>query len=106
MGTATTQGSLQFFNSLTLNNGSLVRFKLSENSGSGNDFINTGGLTLLGKVNLDIGALGLGAQNGNTYTLFNYSGTLSGDQTNFNILGNSSRSTFSIVPTATTPGTI
>ncbi|HEV8607904.1 MAG TPA: autotransporter-associated beta strand repeat-containing protein, partial [Tepidisphaeraceae bacterium] len=106
MGTATAPGSLQFFNSLTLNNGSTVKFKLSDNVGSGNDFINTGVLNLSGTINLDIAALGLGPQTGNTYTLFNYSGALSGNETNFTILGNTSRSSYSILPTANTPGTI
>src|SRR6185295_20200667 len=94
LGSATTQGALQFFNNLTLANGSTVKFKLSENPGGSNDFITTGGLTLQGKVNLDIGTLGLGPQNGQTYTLFNYSGTLVGNETNFNILGNTSRSSY------------
>ncbi len=105
-GSATSQGSLQFVNNLTLNDGSTVKFKLSENVGSGNDFINTGGLTLQGKVNLAIGALGLGPQNGNTYTVFSYTGTLTGNETNFNVLGDGSRSTYSVIPTNQTPGTI
>src|SRR5213075_1246877 len=104
-GGATSQGSLQFTN-LTFNDGSTVKFKLSENAASGNDFINTGGLTLQGKVNLALGALNLGPQNGNTYTIFNYTGTLTGNQTNFNVVGDGSRSTYSVIPTSQTPGTV
>jgi autotransporter-associated beta strand protein len=106
-GSATTAGSLQFLTNLSLEDGSTARFKISENPTFGNDQVSvTGNLTLAGTVNLDIGALGAGPQTGNTYTLFNYSGTLTGNETNFKTTGLKTRSTFSVVPTATTPGSI
>ncbi len=67
-------GTLIFNNNLTLNGGSTARFRLSENGASGNDQVQTlGNLNLSGTVNLEIGALGLGPQIGNVYTLLNYS---------------------------------
>ena len=91
-GNSTTAGTVTFNNSLTLNSGSNLTFKLSDNQFSGNDLINANnGLTLSGTVNLQIGNLGLGPQPNSTYTLFNYFGTLTGDQTNFNVTGNGSR---------------
>ena len=51
---------------------------------AGNDVINVGGnLSVAGTVNVNIGSLGTGATVGQTYTLINYSGTLTGNQTNF-----------------------
>jgi autotransporter-associated beta strand protein len=108
-GTDSAAGTLVFSNSLTLNGGSTTRLRLSDNPGSGNDQIQTfGNLNLSGTVNLDIGALGLGPQIGNTYTLFSYSGALTGNQTNFAVTGplSQSRLTFTVVPTATTPNVI
>ena len=105
-GTASVPAVMQFGNNLTLNNAT-VNLKLSENTTSGNDQINVASnLTLSGTVNLGLGIVGLGPQVGNTYTLFNYAGTLTGNQTNFAIQDPKTRETFSIVPTATTPNTI
>jgi autotransporter-associated beta strand protein len=108
VGTDTSADTLTFSNNLTLNNGANVRFKLSENA-AGNDQVTvSGNLIAAGTVNLEIDALGMGPQSGNTYTLFNYSGTLTGNQTNFAVAGPlaQSRLTFSVVPTATTQGAI
>ena len=107
-GSTTAAGTLTFNNNLTLNGGSTVKFKLSENPAPpANDLINVlGNLTLAGSVNLEVGAIGGGPQIGNTYTLFNYSGALTGNQTNFAVAGFGSRTTFTVVPTATTPGSI
>ena len=105
-GTAAVPATMFFNNTLSLNNSS-VNFKLSDNPGFGNDQITVAGnLAVSGNVNLALGTLGLGPQVGNTYTLFNYSGTLTGNQSNFTIQDPKTRETFTIVPTATTPGTI
>jgi fibronectin-binding autotransporter adhesin len=106
-GNSTTASTLNLNNNLTLNSGSGVKFKLSENQGSGNDQINvsSGALNLSGTVNVEIGIAGIGPQIGNTYTLFNYA-ALNGNQSNFNVIGPGSRTTFTILPTNTTPGTI
>ena len=105
-GTSAVPAVMQFGNNLTLNNAT-VNLKLSENTTSGNDQINVASnLTLTGTVNIALGTVGLGPQVGNTYTLFNYAGTLTGNQTNFAIQDPKTRETFSIVPTATTPNTI
>jgi autotransporter-associated beta strand protein len=106
-GSNSVAGILNFSNNLTLNGGSIVKFKLSENAGSGNDQVNvTSNLTLAGAVNVDLGILGAGPQNGNVYTLFTYGGTLSGDETNFSLPNLNTRTSYSIVPTATTPNSI
>ena len=106
-GNASTAAIVQFSNNLSFSNNSTAAFKLSENAGSGNDQINvSGNLSLAGTVNVAISAIGLGPQVGNTYTLFNYSGTLAGNQTNIAIQDPKTRETFTIAPTATTPGTI
>lgn len=104
---ATTAGTLQFANDLSFESGSAAKFKLSPDSGSGNDLINvSGNLSFAGTVNLEIGALGTGATIGQTYTLINYSGSLTGDETNITIIGTGSRKTFTLVPTASTPNQI
>ena len=108
-GSSNVAGTLQFANNLTITGGTgtAARFKLSENAGSGNDQIGvSGNLTLTGTTNIELGILGNGPQIGNTYTLFTYGGSLTGNQSNFNVIGPGSRTTFSIVPTATTPGQI
>jgi fibronectin-binding autotransporter adhesin len=108
-GSSAAAGTLQFNNNLTLTGGTgtAARFKLSENAGSGNDQIAvSGNLTLTGTTNVELGLLGNGPQIGNTYTLFTYGGTLIGNQSNFNVIGPGSRTTFTIIPTATTPGQI
>ena len=106
-GNASTAAIMQFSNNLAFSNNSTAAFKLSENAGSGNDQINvSGNLSLAGTVNVALSAIGLGPQVGNTYTLFNYSGSLTGNQTNIAIQDPKTRQTFTIVPTATTPGTI
>ena len=102
-------GTLQFSNNLTINGGAgtAARFKLSENAGFGNDQIAvSGNLSFTGTTNIELGLLGNGPQIGNTYTLFTYGGTLTGNQSTFNVIGPGSRTTFTIVPTATTPGQI
>jgi autotransporter-associated beta strand protein len=108
VGTDTGADTLIFSNNLTLNNGSNVRLKLSENAAGNDQATVFGNLTAAGTVNLEIDALGMGPQSGNTYTLFNYSGALTGNQTNFAAAGPlaQSRLTFTVVPTATTPGAI
>jgi autotransporter-associated beta strand protein len=108
VGTDTTADTLTFSNNLTLNTGSSVRFKLSENAAGNDQIAVSGNLSAVGTVNLEIDALGAGPQSGNTYALFNYTGTLTGNQTNFAVAGPlaQSRLTFSVVPTATTPGAI
>jgi fibronectin-binding autotransporter adhesin len=108
-GSSSAAGTLQFNNNLTITGGTgtAARFKLSENAGSGNDQIAvSGNLTLTGTTNIEVGLLGNGPQIGNTYTLFTYGGTLTGNQSNFNVVGPGSRTTFTIIPTATTPGQI
>ena len=80
---------------------------MSENTGSGNDQVGVvGNLSLAGTVNLEIGLTGLGPQVGSTYTLFTYSGALTGNQSNFAIVGPQSRETFTFLSTASTPGSI
>ena len=106
-GVTGTAGTLAFGNSLTLDNNSLATFKLSPTPGSGNDLITVGGnLTLNGTVNIGVGALGGGASFGNDYTLFTYTGTLTGNETNLVAPSLQSRQTYSMVPTASTPGSI
>ena len=106
-GLGTVAGTLRFANNLTLNGGSTVALKLSSDPNSGNDRVSVGGnLAASGSVNIEIGSVGTGVQVGNTYTLFDYSGTLTGNETNFTVNGFGSRQTFTIVPTATTPGQI
>ena len=108
-GSSTVDGTLQFANNLTINGGTgtAAKFKLSENPFFGNDqIIVSGNLNLTGTTNIELGILGNGPQLGNTYTLFTYGGTLTGNQSNFNVIGPGSRTTFSVVPTATTPGQI
>jgi autotransporter-associated beta strand protein len=106
-GAPTVPATLQFNNSLSLNNNSTVTFKLSDNPSSGNDQItDSGNLTLTGTVNLSLVATAAGPQIGNKYTLFTYAGTLIGNQSNFAIQDPKTRETFTIVPTSTTPGTI
>ena len=39
-----------------------------------------------GTVNIALGSVGTGAQIGNTYTVFDYTGTLTGNETNFNVV--------------------
>ena len=102
-GSSTVPGTLQL-NNLTLNNGSTVRFKLSENTSTGNDLINASNLSLAGTVNMEIGLAGLGPQVGNVYTVLNYAGTLTGNQTNFNVVQPGSRPTFSV--STATPGQV
>jgi fibronectin-binding autotransporter adhesin len=105
-GNATTTSTLTFSNNLTLNTGSTVKFKLTENPSFGNDQINVAsGLNLSGTVNVEIGIAGLGPQIGNTYTLFNF-GSLAGNQSNFNVIGPGSRTTFTILPTSGTGNTV
>src|SRR4029450_467971 len=100
-------GTLRFNNNLALDGGSTARFKLSGDPNSGNDRVSVGGnLTAAGAVNIEIGSVGAGAQIGNPYTLFDYTGTLTGNETNFTIAGFGSRQTFTIVPTATTPNQV
>jgi fibronectin-binding autotransporter adhesin len=102
-GSSTVPGTLQLGN-LTLNGGSTVRFKLSENTASGNDLINAANLSLSGTVNLEVGLAGLGPQVGNVYPVLNYFGTLTGNQTNFNVIQPGSRPTFSV--STATPGQV
>ncbi len=107
-GSNTVAGTLLFSNNLTINGGSgtTAKFKLADAPGSG-DLVTVGqNLTLNGITNIQIGILGNGPQINSTYTLFTYSGTLTGNETNFNVLGPGSRTTFTIVPTGTTPGQI
>ena len=100
-------GTLQFNNDLSLAGGSNLQFSLSEALASGNDQINvSGALSLSGTVNVSIGTLGLGAQVGNTYTLFNYTGALTGNETNLSVGSGGTRKTFTVLPTNTTPNTI
>ncbi|MGN6367709.1 MAG: beta strand repeat-containing protein [Phycisphaerae bacterium] len=106
-GNASTPGTLNFSNNLTLDSGSSLTFKLSPNSGGGNDLVSVAGaLALNNTITLNIAALGTGPAIGSNYTLFTYGSLASGDQNSFNIIGNGSRETFSILPTASTPGSI
>jgi autotransporter-associated beta strand protein len=107
-GSTTMAGTLLFSNNLTINGGSgtTAKFKLSDAPGSGDAVTVTQSLTLNGITNIQIGILGIGPQINSTYTLFTYSGTLTGNETNFNVLGPGSRTTFTIVPTSTTLGQI
>ncbi len=107
-GSSAVASTLQFNNNLAFDGGSTVRFKLSENFGSGNDAIIVGqNLTLTGTVNLEIGSVGAGPLFGNTYTLFTYGGILTGDQTNFNVIAPvGTRSNYNLLPTASTGSTV
>ena len=102
-GSSTVPGTLQI-NNLTLNSGSTVRFKLSDSVSSGNDVIDAANLSLAGTVNLEIGLAGLGPQVGNVYTVLNYNGTLTGNQSNFNVVQPGSRPTFTV--STSTPGQV
>src|SRR5262249_34914039 len=102
-GNSTTIGSMQFNSQLTFNHGANWAVKLADTTGDRVDGF--GGLNLAGTVNLQIGSLGAGPTVSSTYTIANY-GSLTGNETNFNVIGNGSRMTFPVVPTATTPGTI
>jgi fibronectin-binding autotransporter adhesin len=106
-GSSTVASTLQFGNNLSFDSGSTARLKLSENAASGNDAIVVGSnLTLTGTVNLEIGSVGAGPHFGNTYTLFTY-GTLSGNETNLNLIAPvGTRSTYTLLPTSTTPNSI
>ncbi|MGN6368874.1 MAG: beta strand repeat-containing protein [Phycisphaerae bacterium] len=107
LGNTITAGTLNFSNDLSLNNGSSASFKLGPTPGSGNDQVNvSGNLNLTGSIGLNILALGTGAAVGNTYTLFTYSGSLTGNQSNFNVAGAGARTTYTVLPTNTTPGSI
>jgi autotransporter-associated beta strand protein len=107
-GSGTTAGTLAFANNLILDSGSTVAFDLSNTPASGNDQVTVAGnLTASGTVNLSIAPIGAGPAVGQTYTLFTYTGTLSGNETNFSAAGiPNTRTTYSIVPTATTPGSV
>ncbi len=107
-GSTTVPAILQFGNSLTLSNGSSAAFKLTSNPSSGNDQLTVGSnLTLQGTVTLALSAGdATGPQVGSTYTLINYAGTLTGNQSNIAIQDLKTRETFTIVPTATTPNSI
>ena len=85
-------GTLTFNNSLTLSSNSTAGLRLSENVGSGNDQIQVSGNLPLRVSAPRNRRLGIGPQFGNTYTLFNYAGTLTGNQTNFDIAGPLSQS--------------
>jgi autotransporter-associated beta strand protein len=81
-----------FANALTLN-GASVRFDLSNTTGSNNDVVSVGGnLTLTGTnaiaINLTAGSLATGS-----YTLFNYTGTLTGTAANLSLAGLSAGTT-------------
>lgn len=89
---------------LTLNNATL-NFDLSNTFLTGNDHVNVGGnlnatgLTMI-MVNQTAGSLGQG-----NYTLFNYSGALSGDASNFSLSGvvsSGTRAAYTIDTTTTT----
>ena len=106
-GNAATSSTIQFANDLTIGGGATLTFKLGPTPGSGDDLVNVGGnLSLSGTIGLNILALGAGATVNNTYTLFNYTGTLTGNETNFSIAGAGARTTYTIVPTSTTPNSI
>ena len=85
VGLSPVASSLSFSNDLALDGGSTLNLDLSDNPSAGlNDVINVGGnLTAAGTVTVNIGGLGAGATVGNTYTLINYAGTLTGNQANF-----------------------
>lgn len=107
VGLGNAASTLSFSNDLSLNTGSAVNLDLSDNPGFGNDVINVNGnLGVAGTVNLSIGALGAGATIGQTYTIMNYSGILTGNQTNFAVDGGGTRKTFTVQPTAGTPNSI
>ncbi len=106
-GTSSVAATLAFANNLTFNTGSTAHFDLTPTPGAGNDLITVGGnLSVNGTVNLEFGALGGGAQVGQTYTLFTYAGALTGNETNFALGSGGTRKTFTVLPTATTPGSI
>jgi hypothetical protein len=106
-GTTAAAGTLAFANDLSMTNGSIARLKLSSTPGAGNDLITVGGnLNVSGSVNLDLGILGTGPQAGNTYTLFTYGGTLTGNESNFIVPSIDARTSYTIVPTATTPNQV
>jgi autotransporter-associated beta strand protein len=105
-GSAGSAGTLTFNNGLTLNGGSTINFDIGDTVGN-NDIVNVAGnLTLSGTVNLATSAIGAGATAGNTYTLINYGGALSGNETNFNAGSGGTRKVFTVLPTASTPNTI
>jgi len=79
-------GTLSFSNVLTESGGAINEFNLSSNpAGPNNDFLNaSGGLVLSGTNTITInGAL----TSGGVYRLINYGGSLTGDVTNFTVLG-------------------
>jgi autotransporter-associated beta strand protein len=108
VGLSAVASSLTFNNDLSLNNGSTLNLDLSDTPGAGlNDQINVGGnLSVAGTVNVNIGSLATAATVGQTYTLINYTGSLTGNQTNFAVGAAATRKTFTVVDTGTTPNAI
>ena len=99
-GIATVPATLQFGNNLTLSNGSSAAFKLTSNPSFGNDQLSvSGNLTLQGTVSLALSSGdAAGPQVGSTYTLINYTGTLTGNQSNFAIQDLKTRETLRSFP--------
>ena len=95
--------------SLTLHGGT-VNFDLSNvpTAGAGvNDLVNVVNLTLTGTTNIAINKLN-GVLNTNTYTLFKYTGALSGDSSNLTLTGaagGTTRQNFAL-DTASLPGSV
>ncbi len=98
-------GTLSVTNGLSLAGGALV-FDITGATNEGaniNDLINVGGnLDLTGVSSIGVNPLGL-LTVGNTYTLINYSGTLTGTEANLTIVNNS-RYTFAL--SLATPGKV
>ncbi len=102
-GSSTAATTWQLSNSLTLSGGSSVKLKLSDTPGVNSDQINVNGaLNLSGTIDLQIGSIGAGPHFGNTYILLSAS-SLTGTEANFHLIAPvGTRSTYTLLPTATT----
>jgi len=101
-------GTLTLGGDLTLSGG-VVRFDLAPDTTVGNginDLLNVGNLVLSGPTAVSVNAASGTLVNG-TYTLFDYSGSLTGSLSNLVVIGpNSSRQTFALSTTGSSNGSV
>ncbi len=104
---AGTAGTLTVGGNVTLNGGT-VNFDLAALASATSDLVNSVNLTLTGTTTIAVNKLGTALGSG-TYTLFNYSGTLTGDTSNLTlsgVVGGTSRQTFTLGTTGSTNGSV
>lgn len=108
-GPLTTPGLLAITSNLTLNAASLpFQFgAVTTPDGVNNDVVTCSNLNLTGTSTITISALGALVTTPSTpYTLFKYSGTLVGNESNLHVIGTNPRYTFTVLSTASTPGLV